>query len=132
MHPDVKKIDFVRPDFIVTPDTGEEDRIMAFITPNMTILYREEEGGNIYPTQDILNKLEEMEGLSYTRMGEIQIFSGGVPEILISGDSAERDEDVVYLAGILKERGIVPDGTPLFAVRDGRVVEIREAPALTF
>lgn len=127
----VEILNFVRPGFIATPETGSEDRTMVFMTPDRTFLYSEQEGGNIMDTQRILEKLETLEGASYARVGEIQAFAGGVPEILISGSPAERDEEVLFLANLVKERGVVPQGTPVFALREGHIVEVTEAPAFS-
>ncbi len=111
----------------ISPDPENPDRVLALLTPEATFLYREEEGGNRFPTSEVMESLEIRAVRASEPLGTVQVSIGGVPEVVVLGKPALDDDRVARIAEELEARGVVPSGTPVYAMREGRAVDMGRA-----
>lgn len=108
------------------PDDPEADQVYATLLDTIpahsaqTFLYRLCDGGNLFPLPDIEKALEGRRDGVMSSPGTIQVKSGGVPEVVLSGDAVPNYEKICEA---LLERGIVPNGTPLWTCEDGLLTD---------
>ena len=97
------------------------DLVYAYIVDGMTFLYREGSGDNRYPDQAITEFMDRSEASALVPRGTVQVMADGVPEVILTAEAAENAAIVCHA---LYTREVVPSGTPVFTMPEGRRVDM--------
>ena len=107
----------------VSEDPGT-DQIYIMMFPEVSMLYRMSEEGNLFPTDSVVKTLRKREHESCCPVGAVQIMSGGVPEVLFSEEISSDTGKISEICEELLSRNMVPSCTPVACVLNGAIHEM--------